>query len=211
MAQNESKRTGEDQLVHGLPKHMSATATGENLDQYMAGQKAQGKVEGEFYWTAHPKPGACERCLDMAKETYPEEPKRPHPNCKCVYKKHDIKDPETDWMFDGTHLCIKGGPCFAAVSGGFGKGALPPGVYNIITNAITLENIQETQGYCDKHGNCWWVKIAPTFDANGRGGFGIHPDGNKSGTLGCIGLSARDTSEAKGHFKNVEGQKILVK
>ncbi|WP_338669199.1 hypothetical protein [Pseudodesulfovibrio methanolicus] len=211
MAQHGTGRIGENQLVYGMPKHMSARATGEGLDRYMMDQKAQGNVEGDSYWTVHPAPGACEKCRAMALEIYLEEPERPHPHCGCEYKRHDIRDPKTEWVFDGKSLCVKGGPCFACVSGPHGKGALPKGIYTVVGDLVSLERCEENAGFCDKAGNCWWVPIAPDFDAKGRGHFGIHPDGNIPGTKGCIGLTAPDTGEAKEFFENVKGQKVLVK
>jgi len=153
MTRRQSRHIGDDQLVYGLPKHMRGVSTKESLAEFMAGEKAQGKVEEKHYWTVHPKPKACEACQAMADEIYLEEPQRPHPNCKCEYKKHDIKDPTTEWAFDGKSLCIKGGPCFPCGSGPLGKGALPPGVYTITGNAVAISS--DDVRYCDSNGHCW--------------------------------------------------------
>ena len=191
---------------------MVAKSTGGSLDRYMTEQKAQETVEGKSYWTAHPKPGACEKCQAMAKKICLEKPERPHPNGKCEYKKHDIKAPKTAWTLDGTHLCMKGGPCFTAVSGAKRTKPLPPGVYTIMGNAVTVpESNKKYPSFCDQKWNCWWVKIVPNLDAGGRSGFGIHPDGNVSGTAGCIGLTDDDTTESREFFTNIKGQPILVK
>jgi hypothetical protein len=65
--------------------------------------------------------------------------------------------------------------------------------------------------YCDDSGNCWWVPIEPDFDAGGRGGFGVHPDGHGDGTLGCIGLTGADTTGVRDALGAAKGQKINVK
>lgn len=67
-------------MVYGLPKHMSS----------VAGESPQSGEAKGYYWTIHPKPKACDKCKAMAAWKYPQEPKRPHPNCKCEIKKHYI-------------------------------------------------------------------------------------------------------------------------
>ena len=139
------------------------------------------------------KPGACDVCKGMEGIVFTEEPVRPHLNCRCRIEKHDKPPVEPRWTFDGSRFCLKNGKCWPAVSGPKGKGALPPGVYTITGNPVAVSDPK----FCDKSGNCWWVPIEPDFDAGGRGSFGIHPDGGKPGTRGCIGLADSDTTDAR--------------
>ena len=81
MAEKWVQHIGDDQLVHGMPKHMSAAA-GESASEI--------ESEKSYYWTVHPKPEACDKCKAMAGIKYRQEPQRPHPNCKCEIKKHYI-------------------------------------------------------------------------------------------------------------------------
>ena len=191
---------------------MVGVSTKESLERYMARQKEGDReaTKKKHVWTVHPKPGACDACLDMAKEVHTEEPERPHPNCKCVILKHDAPEVKTDMFFDGAKICIKGGPCFDANSGPHGKGALPPGTYTVVSGAIAFDKTEKNAGYCDEKGFCWWVRIEPDFDAGGRHGFGIHPDGNGPGTRGCIGIEGEDAKSAYDAFKNLKGKKIQV-
>ena len=76
---------------------------------------------------------------------------------------------------------------YAAVSGPWGK-PLPSGRYRVeVRNAVVGGSLSSS--YRDrKTGHAWFIPITPLFNTN-RGGFGIHPDGNVAGTLGCIGLT----------------------
>lgn len=48
-------------------------------------------LEGaEYYWTMHPKSGACQQCQNMAGVVFRAEPGPVHPNCKCEIKKHAV-------------------------------------------------------------------------------------------------------------------------
>jgi len=79
-----------------------------------------------------------------------------------------------------------------AVSGPFGAGALPPGLYDIARREITDYTNKVDLPYRDKSGLGFFVPIYPKFNTNrGKSGgrLGIHPDGNKPGTLGCIGIT----------------------
>lgn len=86
MKREGTRHIGDDQLVHGLPKHMVAVATNEPPQR---GRRRDPR--GDHYWTVHPKPGACPRCQDMAGKEYSIEPERPHPSCKCEIKKHPLR------------------------------------------------------------------------------------------------------------------------
>ena len=214
------RHLGDDQLVYGMPKHMVGVSTKESLARWQekwAREAAEKEQEaepekGKHYWTVHPKPGACDVCKSMEGFVFTEEPARPHPNCRCRIEKHDKPPVGTQWTFDGSMFCLKNGKCWPAVSGPWNKGALPQGVYTITGNAVTVPPEHEKYpSFCDRNGNCWWVSIEPDFDADGRGGFGIHPDGNSPGTAGCVGLADEDTTDARKALGNAKGQKILVR
>ena len=79
-----------------------------------------------------------------------------------------------------------------AISGPFGAGALPPGLYDIARREVTGYTASIDFAYRDKTGRGFFVPIYPKFQTNrGKSGgrLGIHPDGNKPGTLGCIGIT----------------------
>lgn len=89
---------------------------------------------------------------------------------------------------------------WGAVSGPFGAGALPPGTYDVGKKEITAYTSQIDISYRDKTGMGFFLPIYPKFTTNrGKSGgrLGIHPDGNKPGTLGCIGIT--DTSAKSFH------------
>ncbi len=69
----------------------------------------------------------------------------------------------------------------------------------------------DNSSYCDKKNQCWWCPIVPRFDAGGRGGFGIHPDGGKGGTAGCIGIKMQDSSSIRNFLEKNFGGILLVK
>ena len=66
---------GNDQLVHGLPKHMSSSA---NLS---SNATSEGQVK--TYWRYHPGPQACDKCKALEGLWFEENPGPVHPNCKC--------------------------------------------------------------------------------------------------------------------------------
>ena len=63
-----NQHIGDDQLVYGIPKHMSAVA---------------GSGKEATYWRYHPKPQACDKCQAMKGLWFDENPEPVHPNCKC--------------------------------------------------------------------------------------------------------------------------------
>ncbi|MGE4553615.1 MAG: hypothetical protein AB7D57_10910 [Desulfovibrionaceae bacterium] len=71
MPDQSHQRLGDDQLVHGLPKHMTAVAQNDAG----AGEKQ--------YWEYVPKPEACEKCQAMKGRLFAERPGPVHPNCNC--------------------------------------------------------------------------------------------------------------------------------
>ena len=81
-----------------------------------------------------------------------------------------------------------------AVSGPFDRGALPLGRYLLWRDKMLDKSQTDQHGaYCDSTGKCWMQPMDPETQ-NGRTQLGIHPDGNDTGTQGCIGLSIKDTS-----------------
>lgn len=80
---------------------------------------------------------------------------------------------------------------YKSMSGPFGEGTLPIGDYTIaVYNAVEGKGLKTA--YQDTATNDrWFLPLSPQFSTH-RDGFGIHPDGNKPGTLGCIGIQASD-------------------
>jgi len=54
--------------------------------------------------------------------------------------------------------------------------------------------INKVEGYTGKE-FAWVAKLTPQFETD-RTGFLIHPDGNKEGTTGCIGISKKENDVA---------------
>lgn len=76
---------------------------------------------------------------------------------------------------------------YEAISGPHGKGQLPDGVYEILVRN-SFESSELKDSYRDPlTGLAFFIPVVPMFDTV-RHGFGIHPDGNVPGTLGCVGL-----------------------
>ena len=83
-----------------------------------------------------------------------------------------------------------------AVSGPFGAGALPIGLYDIGRREVTGYTATIDVAYRDKTGKGFFVPLYPKFQTTrGKSGgrLGIHPDGNKPGTLGCVGITNHNT------------------
>lgn len=112
-------------------------------------------------------------------------------------------------VFDRSGNAISG----AATSGGFGKGALPQGIYQTkgpVSNVPT-----DRRGFCDRADNCWWQPISPiggypTLSGH-ESGLGIHPDGRDPGTSGCIGVGGSNTSLVEDALRRLRvGLPVLV-
>jgi hypothetical protein len=87
------------------------------------------------------------------------------------------------------NLCI-GDQQWECISGKYGNGALPKGEYKI-EDCYIMERIKgQTEAYTGKE-FAWVAKLTPQFETN-RTGLLIHPDGNKEGTMGCIGISKKE-------------------
>lgn len=81
------------------------------------------------------------------------------------------------------------GNAYQIITGGHGKGALPLGTYEVRKRHVT-EGAHLDAGF-RAGGVAFFIPLNPP-DTTDRSGFGIHPDGNVTGTLGCIGLYATD-------------------
>jgi L,D-transpeptidase catalytic domain len=91
------------------------------------------------------------------------------------------------------HKLKWGNNSYAGVSGGFGKGPLPSGEYEVRVRHVVVN--PPGSGYKDSStGKSWFIPIKPKFSTT-RGGFGIHPDGSPKGTKGCIGLQGNDSQK----------------
>jgi len=96
----------------------------------------------------------------------------------------------------------------AAVSGPFGQGTLPMGLYRAPRG--TLSDRTGQPPYCDSTNNCWFQYIEPQFSTP-RTDLGVHPDGNVTGTEGCIGLLDADTAPWRQAFAGLtEDQPLEV-
>ncbi len=83
-----------------------------------------------------------------------------------------------------------------AVSGPFGAGSLPAGLYEVSRREITDYTNKVSKPFRDKTNKGFFIPIYPKFQTNrGKNGgrLGIHPDGNTPGTEGCIGLTDSTT------------------
>lgn len=89
--------------------------------------------------------------------------------------------------FDGETLRW-GDMAWPAKSGPHGKGFLPPGEYGIDwKHCAEGKGLERPYRVGDV---AFWVPLVNSAeaDAEGRGHFGIHPDGNVPGTAGCVGI-----------------------
>ena len=84
---------------------------------------------------------------------------------------------------------------WSAVSGPYGNGAAPPGIYDVLPagDVNSSTNPSNYNRFCDPDDNCWFARIRPAFSTT-RKGLGIHPDAPPPGTLGCIGIQTPNTA-----------------
>jgi len=94
-----------------------------------------------------------------------------------------------------------------AYSGPYGRKELPDGLYHVLRSKL-LDKPGKS-GFCDSLKNCWFQVIDPQFSTD-RTELGIHPDGNKVGTLGCIGILDADTSSWYDAFESVKKDDFTV-
>jgi hypothetical protein len=90
---------------------------------------------------------------------------------------------------EGTLSWPEKGLSSPAVSGPYGKGIIELGTYHAERKFLLDKN---EDAYRDVNNNCWFQRLDPKFPST-RTEIGIHPDGNVSGTEGCIGLIIADT------------------
>jgi hypothetical protein len=85
---------------------------------------------------------------------------------------------------------------YKIVTGGYGKGQIPDGMYEIkVRNSVVGNSNTMQSGFVNPlTGRGWFIPLTPKFSTS-RDGFGIHPDGNLPGTKGCLGLQGEDTKE----------------
>jgi hypothetical protein len=77
-----------------------------------------------------------------------------------------------------------------------GQVLYPPDCMISVEERLRATQIKLIPPYRDKSGFGFFVPIYPQFQTNrGKvgGRLGIHPDGNKPGTLGCIGITDSNT------------------
>lgn len=111
------------------------------------------------------------------------------------------------WIFFNGRLVAPSGESWMARSGPWGNGQLPDGLYTI-GSAARLP-VAGSSSYRDANNFAWWCPITPRF-ATHRSSLGIHPDGNVSGTLGCIGIVNGNTYSLYTTLRHAHGDVLLV-
>lgn len=76
MSEKFYQHTGDNQLIYGMPKHMSSSVS-------LSSGNSTTEGEMKSYWRYHPKPQACDKCQAMKGLWFEEDPGPVHPNCKC--------------------------------------------------------------------------------------------------------------------------------
>ena len=87
-----------------------------------------------------------------------------------------------------------------AVSGPHGNADLPDGLYMAPRSGLIDKNGESP--FCDSLRNCWFQFLQPQFSTS-RTELAIHPDGNVSGTAGCIGILDSNTKPWYEAFKSL--------
>jgi len=101
---------------------------------------------------------------------------------------------------------------YDVVTGGFGKGPLPSGVYQVNKPYKMKPEKGKTEAF-QRTDFPWVSKLNPLFETD-RSGLYIHPDGNLPGTQGCIGILEDDTQcfyDLNNLFKNNKQITLEVK
>ena len=88
-----------------------------------------------------------------------------------------------------------------AFSGPYGRKELPSGLYHAYRRKLLDK--PGKPAFCDSLNNCWFQVIDPQFSTT-RTELGVHPDGNKVGTKGCIGILEADSSQWYSAFESIE-------
>jgi len=113
------------------------------------------------------------------------------------------------WEFKNNRLISPDNHFWPAVSGPYGKGKLPMGQYAINEPVEINSAAAKYNPYRDKIGFAWWCRLTPLFETD-RSGFGIHPDGNVPGTLGCIGITTENTQDVFNELQNSDDKILIV-
>lgn len=108
----------------------------------------------------------------------------------------------TGKLAEGTLQWTAKGLKTPAVSGPFGNGYLPLGLYEARRNQLLDKPAGSS--YCDPSKRCWMQPLLPQFSTT-RTDLGIHPDGGTPGTEGCIGITDKDTKAWYDAFYAVSG------
>jgi len=87
MSEHSTQHIGDDQLIHGLPKHMAAVASGS----------------GDAYWEIVPGKNACFTCQAMRGRRFATNPGPVHPNCTCEIRRVVKQSVSIDNMLQGNN------------------------------------------------------------------------------------------------------------
>ncbi len=107
-----------------------------------------------------------------------------------------------DGLAFGSLSWLEKGLFSGAFSGPYGRGELPKGLYHCYRSKLLDKPEIPPYSFCDSLRQCWMQVIDPQFSTD-RTELGIHPDGNKLGTLGCIGLLDANTMPWYEAFKSI--------
>ncbi|MDH5731361.1 MAG: hypothetical protein OEZ58_20435 [Gammaproteobacteria bacterium] len=113
------------------------------------------------------------------------------------------------WLFDGKTLSSPLGQNWVAKSGPYGKGKLPNGLYTIGSCFEVRPPNYQNGAYKGMDNFAWFCRLEPQFETD-RTGLGIHPDGNKPGTKGCVGILNTETRGLFQQLMNNRGEKLKV-
>ena len=108
---------------------------------------------------------------------------------KAIFEIHEIENGAARG-----DLCLLDGDQetrFDAISGPYGKGHLPIGVYKITSCYLLAEKEGVDLSAYKVDAEPWVAQLSPCFDTD-RTGFLVHGDGGVVGTKGCIGVVKND-------------------
>ena len=99
--------------------------------------------------------------------------------------------------------------------GGFKLGAIPKGSYEVHGNGFQDRpegHPHYSPEYCDKdQKNCWfhWIDTRHVTEP-ARSDIGFHPDFDRNGTFGCIGIKDDNTSAWRLALKDLKDKDLLI-
>lgn len=96
-----------------------------------------------------------------------------------------VRDNGTKIGFMATGKLQLGDKKFSVVSGPWNKGVLPDGEYGV--KKFNVVAASPNPSFKSPSGVGWFIPMQSPITIE-RSGFGIHPDGNVTGTAGCIGI-----------------------